>query len=559
MEGTPVEKLLLLVPPNITEAEFLAPAPTAKISVQASGRAVGSVITDMPLGVISISAYLKRKLEIDIRVVDFNVELNRSADFTHASLVDYFRDHLERLPGDAPTVVGVSALFSTAYRSLIELGKLCRQLYPRAFIIAGGNVPTVSYRQIFGETDAFDAICYGEGELPTCELLTAPDKQLHASTDPAWITRPKALALQQPAHRFIEDLDEIPFDDSVVDPDDYAINPTIAYYASYAARGKSFNVMTSRGCPFRCTFCASHKTHGRSMRYHSLARVKADITRLRERGVNTVTIEDDHFMGDKRRAFEIVKAIADLGMTAFFPNSLALYALDYPMLRELKRAGVEQLVLAVESGSERVLREIMHKPLKLEITRRVADDCRALGIYTDCNILLGLPGETKADIEDTRAFLKTVDANWFRINVATPLLGSEMYDICEAREYFKGAAIEANYKKAVIETEEFTAEFIQKTTYDLNIELNFVHNADMRRGDYETALRGFDNVLKAKPDHAIGMYYKAICLGRVGETAAAGALHERARQTAAGSEFWLRYVQQFDIPLFDDLPIRAAC
>jgi len=101
------------------------------------------------------------------------------------------------------------------------------------------------------------------------------------------------------------------------------------------------------------------------MRYQRLERVKADIARVRcDLRVNTVTIEDDHFMGDKKRAFEIVKFIADLGMTAFFPNSLALYALDYPMLRELKRAGVNQLVLAVESGSDRVLREVMHKPLK---------------------------------------------------------------------------------------------------------------------------------------------------------------------------------------------------
>ncbi len=557
-----MEKILFLVPPNISGADLLNPAPTAKVSLMASGRAVGSVITDMPLGVISISAYLKRKLDVDIRLVDFNVELNKIHDFTHASLAEYFRHCLETLPGDAPAVIGISALFSTAYRSLIELGNTCRELFPRALIIAGGNVPTVSYRQIFQETDAFDAICYGEGELPLYELLIAEDREAHAGASPAWITRQKALADQQPSHRFIEDLDEIPFDYSVIDCDDYEINPTIAYYTSHGTRGKSFNIMTSRGCPFRCIFCASHKTHGRDMRYQRLERVKADVARVRcDLGVNTITIEDDHFMGDKKRAFEIVRFIADLGMTAFFPNSLALYALDYPMLRELKRAGVNQLVLAVESGSDRVLREIMHKPLKLHITRRVADDCRELGIYTDCNILIGLPGETKADIEDTRAFLRTVNANWFRINVATPLLGSEMYDICEERSYFKGIAIEANYKKAVVETGDFTAEFIQQTTYDLNIDLNFVHNTDMRLGNYETAIRGFDNVFKAKPDHAIGMYYKALCLARIGQGAAAAALHERARQIAANGGFWLDYIERFHIPLFEDLPDRfvTAC
>jgi len=133
-----------------------------------------------------------------------------------------------------------------------------------------------------------------------------------------------------------------------------------------------------------------------------------------------------------------------------------------------------------------------------------------------------------------------------------------MYDICEERSYFKGIAIEANYKKAVVETGDFTAEFIQQTTYDMNIDLNFVHNTDMRLGNYETAIRGFDNVFKAKPDHAIGMYYKAICLARIGQGAAAAALHERARQIAANGGFWLDYIERFHIPLFEDLPDRFA-
>ena len=69
---------------------------------------------------------------------------------------------------------------------------------------------------------------------------------------------------------------------------------------------------------------------------------------------------------------------------------------------------MNNLVLSVESGSNRVLKEIMHKPLDLSIVKRVIADCRELGIASDISILIGLPGETKQDIEDARTFLKTL-------------------------------------------------------------------------------------------------------------------------------------------------------
>jgi len=286
------------------------------------------------------------------------------------------------------------------------------------------------------------------------------------------------------------------------------------------------------------------------MRYHSLERIKNDILRIKnDYGVKIVTIEDDHFMGDKKRAYEIVKYIGGLGLIAFFPNSLALYALSQEMLVALKEAGVEQLILAVESGSDYVLRNVMKKPLKLDIVRRVAKNCREIGIYTDCNILLGLPGERMQDIEDTRNFLRTVNANWFRINVATPLQGSEMYDICEEKNYFKDLVTESNYKKAIVGTEEFDPQYIQDISYDFNIELNFVYNADMRLRQYDVALKGFDNAIAAKPDHALALYYASICNRKLGHIVRAKDLMEKAEDSYAKSSLWKKYIEKYNIPL----------
>jgi len=540
-------KILLIVPPNITFQDYINPPGNTKGTTK-GGREYGSLITDMPLGVISLNAYIKKYMDCEIELIDFNVELNKVNEFQFESFSDYFLSVFKAgYKKNKYDVIGVSALFSTAYRSLIDLGEICSSLYDEAIIIAGGNVPTVSYKEIYSDTDAFHAVCHGEGDIPLLNLLQSDDMLEHFESSSNWITKEKILKHASFEHNFIEDLDEIPFDYSLINPEDYELNPTINSYAGVGDGKVSFNIMTSRGCPFKCVFCASHATHGRTMRYESLERVKANILELKEKGVGVITFEDDHFMGSKSRAYEIVRYVGDLGLTAFFPNSLALYALSREMLEALKRAGVNSLILAIESGSERILKHVMKKPLKLDIVSRVAKDCREIGIYTDCNILFGLPGETKQDIEDTQNFLRTVKANWFRINVATPLIGSEMHEVCEDKSYFKGIVVESNYKKAIVETEDFTAAYIQEVTYDTNIDLNFVHNADLEMGDYEVALSGFRNVIKAKSDHSLAYYYASICYESLGNEDKAQEYFENYL-TFSKNAFWQKYITKYNLP-----------
>ncbi len=412
------------------------------------------------------------------------------------------------------------------------------------------------FRQIcitkYSETDScFDALCYGEGEKPLLGLVEADDKFRYLEENPSWITRKKIESGQSFQHDFIENLDEIPsYDYGICETDEYGLNPAITAYAAIDEKKQNFHVMTSRGCTHHCCFCASHTVHGRKMRYYSISRVREDFKRLRDQyGAKTIVVQDDHFMADKQRALEIIQIIKELQLIAVFQNSLALYALDRKVLEALKNAGVNQLLLSVESGSNRVLKEIMHKPLNLSIVKRVADDCRDLGIYTNVNILIGLPGETKQDIEDTRSFLKTINGNWFLIFCANPLVGSEMFDICRKKNYLKGSYVGSDYKKAVVETEDFTAEYIQEMAYILNLELNFVENSDFRLGDYKTALKGFENAIRAKSDHALAYYYASKSYEKLGDMEKARQYMDKAK-IAAETPFWRKYVDMFNVPIY---------
>jgi len=405
------------------------------------------------------------------------------------------------------------------------------------------------YRQIYRDTNCFDGLIYGEGEKPFLGLLNSSNKKQYLEESPACITKTNIESDDKYEYEFIDELDQIPiYDYDLIDLDDYRLNPTISAYPGVDSSKPHITFMTSRGCPYHCVFCSAHSIHGRKMRFYSIERIREDLEYLHEKlNIKTVIFQDDHFMASKERVYEILEILNDFNLTAFFPNSLALYALDRQMLEALKGVGVKLLVMAIESGSNRVLKEVMHKPLNDKVVERVMKDCREIGIDTDVNIIIGLPGETKQDIEDARRFLKTIYATWFRIYVAVPLVGSEMFDLCIKKGYLKEGFIDGDFKKAVIETEEFTAEYIQKIAYSLNLDLNFVENGEMRLGNYARAVKEFENTIKVKNDHAFAYYFAAKCYKELDESHKYKEYVNKYIMILKDSSYWRDWVDQFNL------------
>lgn len=549
-----MDKILFIIPPYVNYESFVNPAFNDGTMLKKTGR-YRNIVADVPIGVLSLSAYLKKHINVDIRLIDFNIILHRLESFSFNSFSDLFRSVLSESNwiGYNPNIIGISTLFTPSYHNMLELGYVARDIFPDTLILAGGGVPTVMYNEIFESCSCFDALCFGEGEKPLLGLLSSSDKNKYLEITPSWITKKKSNVNQLFTHDFIEELDEIPFlDYGLLNMNDYRLNPILSTFPLAKEKMTSMPVITSRGCPHRCCFCASHTVHGRAMRYHNVKRVVEDFKRLKEQYQSkAIVFFDDHLMSDKKRVLEILKNMKELQLTAYFPSSLALYALDRKILEALKSVGVNQLVLSVESGSDRVLKKIMHKPLDLSIVNRVISDCRNLEIASDVAILIGLPGETKQDIEDARKFLKTLDATWFRINVATPLIGSEMFDICIKNNYIKGDFIDCDYKRAVVETEDFSAEYIQEKVYSLNLELNFVENSDFRLGKYVTALKSFENTIRVKNDHAFAYYYAAKCCKMLDYDGKYDNYKTMYQRIIDESEFWRGYAKQFKLPELD--------
>lgn len=547
------ESLLFLIPPPIRQSDYLNPAYNTKTQSN-GGKTRGNVVTDMPLGVLSMSSYIKAHVPVRTKLADFSPLLNRMESFTFDGFETFFYHHLSQAQFRAfqPTIIGISVLFTPAYPNMVALARVCRTLFPNALLVAGGGVPQNVAASTFADIPWMDGICYGEGEKPLLALLKAEDKREYLRESASWITRNDGPGICY-QHDFIENLDDIPFYDyELCDIDDYSINPAITSFYSTGttvAGSANFHVMTSRGCPQHCTFCASHTIHGRAMRYFSTERVREDFFRLKnDYGAKQLIFQDDHFMGDVSRAMEIIQIVTTMDhVRPVFQNGLALYALKANVLEALLGAGVEQLTLPVESGNQKVLKKLMKKPLTLNIVRRVVDDCRNLGIYTNLNILIGMPGETLQDMRATADFLKSLHANWYVIMFATPLVGSEMLEICLERDYLVGNYMDTDYKKAIVQTEDFDTQTIHRTAYAMNLELNFVANPDMRLGDYEKALIGFKGALKAKEDHLFAHYYAGECYERLGNSQQAASHFSRAGDLLENIPFWRDYAEQFGL------------
>ncbi len=549
-----MNKILFIVPPNSTFNCYTNPSYNERVTMKKCGN-FGSIVTDMPLGILSMSAYVKKYTETESILIDFNVILNKMNDFKFNSFVELFNSILsdKKYIEYNPDIISISSLFTPSYQNMIDIAKVCRSIFPKILIISGGGVPTNMYNEIFqnNSNPSLDALCYGEGEIPLRLLIESKDKFQHIENSSSWITHTKVKNNQSFQHTVIENLDEIPFYDyDICKIEDYELNPSITAYASIDKKNKIFHVMTSRGCTHHCCFCSSHTVHGRKMRYHSIERVKEDFKILKEKyEAKIIIFQDDNLMSNKERVYKIIDIIKELNLTVIFQNALAMYALDRKMLESLKSAGVNQISLSVESGSDRVLKEIMHKPLNTSIIKRVIDDCRELNIYTNVAVLIGLPGETKYDIEVSRQFLKTTHANWFLIFCASPLIGSEMYEICCKKNYIKGDYIGIDYKRCVVETEDFTSEYIEKIVYFLNLELNFMENGDYHLGNYITALKGFEHTINIKNDHAIAYYCAARCYEKLGNLEKYQQYINKVKIIIKENPFWSNYINMFNVKL----------
>ena len=197
-------------------------------------------------------------------------------------------------------------------------------------------------------------------------------------------------------------------------------------------------VITSRGCPFPCTFCAGRAVTGPVIRYRSVENVIREIVLLQEKyRVREFHIEDDNFTGKREYVNAFCREIMqrDLALAFSLPNGIRLDSLDREVLTLMERAGFYSLAVGIESGSDRVLK-MMKKNLTRKIIREKIDlikECTKMRISGF--FLIGYPGETEAEIAETISFARSLNLDLASFLITMPLPGSPLWDDYGKRDY----------------------------------------------------------------------------------------------------------------------------
>ncbi len=322
-----------------------------------------------------------------------------------------------------PDLIGITVVTST-YPSAVELCKTARNCCT-AKIILGGPHPSALPELTLRDTGA-DAVIVGEGEKTITELAVSEDEwsKVHGI---AYLDSKSGKFVKTEPRKIEPDIDKLAW------PAWQLI--ALAKYpnSAHGAISKNFPtapIITSRGCPYDCSFCAVNNIWQHKFRRRSPKNVVDEIEYLvKTFGVNEIHIEDDNFTLIREHAEKISQEIIDrkLNISWKCPNGVRADRLDLDLLTLMKKSGCYLLAFGIESGSDEILKR-HSKAIDKEKIKEAVRMCKEVGIETQGFFILGLPGETKETIDETIRFSKELELDWAYFSSFTPFPGSSLWN-----------------------------------------------------------------------------------------------------------------------------------
>jgi radical SAM superfamily enzyme YgiQ (UPF0313 family) len=287
-----------------------------------------------------------------------------------------------------PDVVGISCMFTPYYETAYQTARLVRRVVPKAFIVFGGQHPTVAHHHAIQER-AFDLIVRGEGEQTLAAALAAyqAGENLTSINGLAFYCGAGLCSCDPPADKVhltspranLEDLDilSIPATDLI----------------DFSRYENATTLITSRGCPFSCTFCTVHATVGKKFRARAPYLVIEEIRHYVDvHNVRQFRIEDDNFTFDPARVAAICHELekSNLDVELYLPNGITALNLSYELVRQMVRAGFKGLFLGLETTDPADLRRLRKGFTSLEKIQAASAWFGKEGASVSASLIVGL-------------------------------------------------------------------------------------------------------------------------------------------------------------------------
>jgi len=364
-------------------------------------------IQNVPLNYIHLSAYLRQHGH-SAAILDMVIGQNTE------EIDSYVRANDIRL-------AGIGCMTCELPDALAEAGRL-KEAHPGIRIVFGGAHPSADPEECL-KSGVVDYVVVGEGEIPLVALLDAMDR----GSDPSAITglwsiadgnvRGNSSALPP----IVEALPTPAYD--LLDIEKYFQLDSPWHFPKSR---RAVQYISSRGCPYHCSYC--HEVHGKKYRGMSAAKVVDEIEKLVvDHGVEELMVVDDIFNFDLERAKDICRGIIDRGIPIHlqFPNGVRGDRFDEELVRLMKEAGTHYMAIAVETTSEKY-QKLIRKNLKHDRALDAIRWARKYGIEVCGFFMIGFPGETLEEINDTLAFAVNSPLDTVFISLVSPFKGTTL-------------------------------------------------------------------------------------------------------------------------------------
>lgn len=391
------------------------------------------------------------------------------------SLIDANADRLtieetrERIAEINPEVVLITALSAEYHKAYHTLAKITKEVSPTCNVVMGGVYPTVLPEDVIKDKNVdYAMIGYAEERLD--KLVTyILENNLEE------ISKFSGLAYCEDGKEIIHAIDTYIGDVKEMVQPDYSL-VELEKYLSYqnmnvsnftaSSNKRNTMIITSYGCPNNCIFCATRTISGRKTAFRKPEDVLDEIDYLvKVHHIECITFADDSILTDRKRAEAIFQGIIDRNYNLELRvGTLAAWHLDEEILKLMKQAGFTRIGIAIESGCDRVLHQIVRKPLKLEIIPPLVKLFRKYDILMTADFIIGFPGETWEEIRETFRFAEDCDIDLCMFHIATVLPKTDLYYVAKEQHLlpddfsFYGDQANFGYCKGNITTDEFTPE-----------------------------------------------------------------------------------------------------
>jgi anaerobic magnesium-protoporphyrin IX monomethyl ester cyclase len=321
-----------------------------------------------------------------------------------------------------PDIIGITC--STAnFTRAIAMAQLCRDSSGARIIFGGVHVSAIPEFIMSEYGDLIDSVVVGEGEETMLELVDAYMNNSDIGTIKGIVYKKQDKIVRNEYRPFIENLDKIPFPARHLIPQDLFV-PNM-HNARYR---KCQTILTSRGCPFNCSFCAARIVSGKQYRMHSADYVLEEMQMLKtDYNARQLLITDDTFTINHPRLEAVCEGMIDKKLNLKWFCFAQVTTVNKELLNLMKKAGCYSIGFGLESSNKEILQN-MGKPISPAKSKQTVKMANEVGLKTQAFYILGSTGETKAQMLDTIQFSKKVDSTLAFYNMLVPFPGTKDFD-----------------------------------------------------------------------------------------------------------------------------------